>query len=134
MGASTGRKKSTKMNERGQKLNLDFLQEMAGGDLGFVTEILEIFTSDAPLTLDSIRTGIHEKDFCSIKTSVHKLKSSLKILGEDRLVDLAQCLEEDAENENASEEFLLRIAKLEKSVEQLVKDAHWQIKYFKNQS
>ena len=72
-----------KMNERGQRLNLDFLQEMAGGDNEFVIEILEIFLDDAPTTLESIRNGMIESDFSSVKTSVHKLKSSIKVLGEE---------------------------------------------------
>lgn len=119
--------------ERGQRLNLDFLQEMSGGDNEFVIEILEIFISDAPLTLDSIKKGIEESDFASVKTSVHKLKSSIKVLGEEQLAILAQQLEDESESKNKSEDFNLRIAKLEKSVEQLVKDADLQVKYLKTQ-
>ena len=122
-----------KMNERGQRLNLDFLQEMAGGDNEFVIEILEIFLDDAPTTLESIRNGMIESDFSSVKTSVHKLKSSIKVLGEDKLADFAQIVEQEAEVNNESEEFKMKIAKLEKSVEQLIKDAGWQVKYLKTQ-
>lgn len=122
-----------RMKDRGQRLNLDFLQEMAGGDNEFVIEILEIFLDDAPSTLVSINKGMKEADFSSVKTSVHKLKSSIKVLGEDKLAEFAQLVEQESETNNESEEFRLKVTKLEKSVEQLIKDADWQVKYLKTQ-
>lgn len=118
-----------KMKEKSNRLNLEFLKEMAGGDLGFVIDILKIFVEDAPLTLKNIETGLSNPDYESVKISVHKLKSSVKVLGVEKLAEFAQQLEDDAGKAQGGEEFKLRIKKFEKSVEELVKESTQQIKY-----
>lgn len=132
---STDLRKTTnlKVNENSSNLSLDFLYEMAEGDKEFVIDILEIFTEDAPLTLDSIQESMKEGDLNAVKIAIHKLKSSIKILGLESLVSLAQNLEDEAGENNISSDFDLKVQKLDKSVQDLVKAASRQIKYLKQQ-
>lgn len=127
--------RNTKLDRMKEKsvLNLEFLQEMSGGYIPFIIEILEIFVEDGPSTFQSINKNLADKDFSSVKTSVHKLKSSLKILGAEKLADLAENLEEETSNKVIANEFYLKLSKLEKSVEQLAKDVDKQVKYLKAQ-
>ncbi|MEX0813114.1 MAG: Hpt domain-containing protein [Chitinophagales bacterium] len=133
MAAASDKHTDKKTKNRLPKLNLNFLKEMSGGDSQFVIEILEIFISDAPLTLKSINSELAHSDIESVKISVHKLKSSIKVLGVDALAELAQQLENEAGKGKVSKDFKLKITKLEKCIEALVKECSIQIKYLKNQ-
>lgn len=62
-------------------LNLDGLKEISGGDKTFITEMLRVFVEDTPQELGSLGTAIQKSDFCSIQTTVHKLISSIGLMG-----------------------------------------------------
>ncbi|MEO5641948.1 MAG: PAS domain S-box protein [Bacteroidia bacterium] len=66
------------------------LQELAGGDAKFEKEMLELMLKSIPEDLTLIEEAIAANDISKIKTTAHRLKSSVALLGEK---ELAQALE-----------------------------------------
>ncbi len=81
----------TSITESGIVSNLDYLNELSKGNIQFVAEMIEIFLSENPEELQSIATGIANKDFDKIKQSVHKLRSTIPFVGIDKIIEAEVC-------------------------------------------
>src|ERR1041384_2200478 len=67
-------------------IDLDYLSALAKGNKAFIKEMISIFLSDNPRELTAIETAISTKNFEEIKQTAHKLKSTLPVIGLDRLI------------------------------------------------
>lgn len=75
------------MNSQKKITNLDYLTELAKGNATFVKEMIEIFLTENPQEIQSIEDGINDKNFALIKTSVHKMKSTIPFVGLNRIIE-----------------------------------------------
>lgn len=71
-----------------QKPKLDYLKELSGGDLTFIAEILEMFINDAPLAVAQSFGHLEQKNYEMLRITVHKLKSSVQVVGGNYLTAL----------------------------------------------
>lgn len=62
-------------------------------DAEFVYELIDIYMTEAPKLLSSIRGAIEKKDFDALRTTAHTLKGSSYNLGAKQLGDLCFELE-----------------------------------------
>ena len=72
---------------------LDYLRELSGGDTGFITEILEMFIKEAPQSVAQSVQHLQERNFEMVRITVHKLKSSVQVVGGYHLATLIQDIE-----------------------------------------
>lgn len=85
-------------------LNLAYIKKLAVGNDAFVREILQIFTEDTPLELERLNSAIKQKDYEVIKDTAHRMKSSLKLVGLEKIAPHFSKLEAlAAENGNISD-------------------------------
>ena len=75
------------------KVDLTYLQDLADGDENFVNEVITMFLNDAPDVLKQVMLYPQTENYQLLKTSVHKLKSSLRMLGNESISDIAQDIE-----------------------------------------
>src|SRR5687767_12188955 len=96
--------------------NLDYLYDLAKGDMGFVREMIDVFVSDNSGELDNLESEIKSKNFPEIKHISHKLRSSIPYVGLDKLIgeEVAE-IEELAKNEKD----IAKIARLYKKVREV---------------
>jgi HPt (histidine-containing phosphotransfer) domain-containing protein len=66
--------------------NLDYLLELAKGNKAFIEEMLGIFIAENPIEIQQVEKGISEMDFGLIKSSAHKMKSTIPFVGLDKLI------------------------------------------------
>lgn len=79
--------------------NLAYLVELSDGDEQFIIEVLTMFVNDAPELLKQC-VGYHKTDnFHLLKITVHKIKSSIKMLGNDGLAKSAQQIEDASQDD-----------------------------------
>lgn len=71
-----------------QKPRLDYLKELSGGDLTFIAEILEMFIHDAPQAVAQSFRHLEQKNYEMLRITVHKLKSSVQVVGGNYLTAL----------------------------------------------
>jgi HPt (histidine-containing phosphotransfer) domain-containing protein len=86
--------------------NLDYLFELAKGDMGFVKEMIEVFLSENGEELDNLEKAIKLKDYPAIGHISHKLRSSIPYVGLDLIIgDEMMKIEHLAKNEDDIEEI-----------------------------
>lgn len=75
-------------NSATQQPKLDYLKELSGGDLSFIAEILEMFINEAPQAVAQSFGHLEQKNFDLLRITVHKLKSSVQVVGGNHLTAL----------------------------------------------
>ncbi|MDQ3291712.1 MAG: hypothetical protein M3Q05_10525 [Bacteroidota bacterium] len=79
----------------GSYVNLKYLQEIAGGDLNFITGIINLFLEQSPGNVKNLNIYAEQKDWESLKKLAHKMRSPLTLVGVDKLLELLSLLEAD---------------------------------------
>jgi hypothetical protein len=64
-------------------MDLTNLRLMSEGDKAFEKEMIETSLSYIPEVMSQLLTEIEQLDFCGVKSTAHKLKSSFFIMGID---------------------------------------------------
>ena len=72
---------------------LDYLKELSGGDQSFITEILVMFIAEAPKSVEQSFRYLQERNFDMLRITVHKLKSSVQVVGGYHLTHLIHEIE-----------------------------------------
>jgi HPt (histidine-containing phosphotransfer) domain-containing protein len=67
--------------------NLSKVYEISENDTEFAYQIVNLFLSEVPDEIKSMKMGISEKDYTRVYTSAHKIKPSLDLLGMDIAYD-----------------------------------------------
>jgi PAS domain S-box-containing protein len=78
-----------------KEINLAFLNGLAKGNNGFIKEMSALFIRNTPQVLRKIETGFTLENFQDLKLFVHKLRSSVKIVGMDKCDKVLEELEND---------------------------------------
>ena len=87
---------------------LDYLRELSGGDHNFITEILTMFIKEAPQSVEQSLHFLRERNFDMLRITVHKLKSSVQVVGGNHLAPLIQEIE-TASRESTKPDILHRM-------------------------
>lgn len=66
--------------------NLDYLTELSKGNAKFVEEMIEIFLVESPLEINLLEKGVNEKNFELIRSSAHKMRSTIPFVGIDKII------------------------------------------------
>lgn len=64
-------------------IHLDLLNQIAGDDPAFIRICIELFLREMPENLQRLNTGIANCDWETIRTTSHKMKTSLNYMGMD---------------------------------------------------
>jgi len=70
---------------------LSYLYELAEGDMGFVTEILDLMYKNIPADIISIENAIAANDIQQVKRAAHHMKSSIQY---SNYIDLSELISE----------------------------------------
>jgi signal transduction histidine kinase/DNA-binding response OmpR family regulator/HPt (histidine-containing phosphotransfer) domain-containing protein len=72
---------------------LENLREMAGGDPGFVNELIETFLEDAPKLLEDMAQALAKQDAAGLRLAAHSLKSNGAEFGATAFAEFCKQLE-----------------------------------------
>jgi len=100
--------------------NLDYLKELSGGDRNFITEILELFITEAPQSVEQSFRYLREMNLEMLRINVHKLKSSVQVVGGYHLTYLIQEIESAAKEHRSQNVLHQMLSVLNKGIQHLV--------------
>jgi len=100
---------------------LDYLRELAGGDNDFITEILKMFITEAPQSVEQSLRFLHERNFEMLRITVHKLKSSVQVVGGYHLTHLIQDIENAAKENGEMDTIQQMLSMLNTEIQHMVK-------------
>ena len=72
---------------------LNYLYDLAEGDMGFVNEILDLMAKNIPIDLIAIEKAITDNDIQQLQRSAHHMKSSIQYSNNESLSELLSILE-----------------------------------------
>ncbi len=61
--------------------DLTYLKEISNGSQEFINEMISVFIKEVPAEIDKLEKNLIAKDWKSLKTTAHKMKSSFSIMG-----------------------------------------------------
>ena len=109
-----------------KRVDLQYLSDLSGGDTEFIIEVIDMFLGIAPDSVKNVLTYEKNGNYTLIKSTVHKLKPTLQMLGDSSLHELAVKIE-DASLNNGPADDAARV-ELRGWITTFVKDSHCLIK------
>lgn len=67
-------------------ISLHYLKDLSGGDTAFEIEMLTIYASEVEKDAENLSIALHELHWNNIAQLVHKLKSSVSLVGLEALI------------------------------------------------
>ncbi|MCS7208180.1 MAG: Hpt domain-containing protein [Fimbriimonadales bacterium] len=84
-------------------LNYDYLNEITGGDVEFIAELLSDFLAQTPELIAQIAAAVAQGDADSLGKAAHALKGSARAIGADEFAQLAFELEQAGKQGNLTD-------------------------------
>jgi len=104
-----------------RKVNLSFLEEMAGEDTAFIKEMIQLFIERTPNEAAQLEKAFHNNDNESVKNISHNMKSSLDIFMLKDLSNYLTIIEEEAKSGHFSADTADKINFLHREIIEVVK-------------
>ncbi len=76
-------------------VNLDYLNEMSGGDRELILEMINIFITEVPEYISRMSEALNTRNWDELEKLAHKSKASALIMGMHKLADDLRDLETD---------------------------------------
>lgn len=76
-----------------QYINLNYLQDISGGDEEFLRDLLETFIGNSPKDIKAIHDALAIQQWDTVWKMGHKLKSSSKFMGAEQMASAAAEIE-----------------------------------------
>ncbi len=116
-------------HENHKLVDLTLLEKTMRGNKKVILETIEIFLEHLPENLEGIKEGVEKHDFGMIRRNAHTMKSSVSILGINKIQEVLEEMERLA----ASESGMERIMELKNSILLLSNRAVAEIEQLKDQ-
>jgi HPt (histidine-containing phosphotransfer) domain-containing protein len=98
--------------------NLDYLHSLSKGNTSFVQEMIRIFLEETPEEIHLMEKAIADQDYDLVKSTAHKLKSTIPFVGLDKLIDREVTeIEELATKKTDIQKIALEFDKIKKACE-----------------
>lgn len=114
------------------KIDLTYLDEVAGDDLEFKSEMIKRFSDQTPEYISMINNAIKEENISDVKRIAHKMKPTFLYVGLKEIQEKVEILEQKAERKDDFnsikrlwEEILINFDEAEILLRQKLKE--WQL-------
>jgi HPt (histidine-containing phosphotransfer) domain-containing protein len=72
--------------KNGNVVDLSYVNDLSRGNKQFIKEIITIFLAENPGEIQVIEKAVNENNYEAIKSTAHKLKSTIPFIGLDKIV------------------------------------------------
>ena len=80
------------------KIDLSYLEDIAGGSSEFIIEMIDMFLEQTPGYCLDIKQGIVDKDWKKVSELAHKVKPTLAFMGSNSAKETMAAIEMDSRN------------------------------------
>jgi len=102
--------------------SLDKLNEMAGGDMDFITSVVSVFLEEVPQDLEGLEAAVSNKNYETIYQLAHKIKPNVDLLGMEQTRVAALEIETLGKKGNTSSEIESIFPTLKKDITQVISE------------
>ncbi|QTE21762.1 Hpt domain-containing protein [Polaribacter cellanae] len=86
-----------------EKPNLNYIQQISGGDKDFEASMLTILKEEFIKELSLIKKNFKKEDYIQLSFNIHKIKHKISILGMEKSFELASEIEQEIKNGNTEQ-------------------------------
>src|SRR4051812_36262422 len=83
--------------------NLDYLKDLSRGDNNFILEMISVFLTQTPESINSLKTHLNNKDWKGVRGVAHKMKPSMTFMGIKELESVIASIEDYAAKQTSVE-------------------------------
>jgi signal transduction histidine kinase/ActR/RegA family two-component response regulator len=95
---------------RYQYVNLQYMQEISGGDKQYERTVTALFIDAIPLDLEALESAFLDKDLAKLKTTAHEMKTNVSVMGlSEKLQPYLDLLEFEPFEESRFQQSILSI-------------------------
>lgn len=105
-----------------RRFDLQYLRDLSGNDVEFIKEIIQMFIDDAPVLLKQAVVYHKNENITLLKASVHRMKSSVKMMGDHPLAALIERIESHCIGVTVEENLPSLMMQLNRDLTDLVND------------
>lgn len=105
-----------------KRVDLQYLRDLSGNDTEFIKEILQMFVDDAPVLLKQAILYHKSGNLTLLKSSVHRMKSSVKMMGDSELAELIQRIEQHCTGQSQEPNMPALMMQLNRDLTELIFD------------
>ncbi len=91
------------MNMKFEQANMEYLQDLSGGNTQLIKEILQLFVTQTPPDIEQLGSHIQEEDWEKVYRQAHHIKPTLAYVGANEIRAELQEIETLAKNRQALE-------------------------------
>ncbi|GAB4425253.1 MAG: hypothetical protein OHK0039_42890 [Bacteroidia bacterium] len=107
-----------------QFVNLEYLNEVSGGDAFMIRKIVNKFIETAPGMLDNLDRHLTEQSYQDLSQAAHKIKSSLGFLGIESVKETIERLEKMAKSGDRVAEYPRMVSEVRSITEAAIAELH----------
>lgn len=85
-------------NTPSTKIDLSYLEDIAGGSNEFIIEMIDMFLEQTPQYCTEIKQAIVDKEWKKVSDLAHKVKPTLAFMGSNSAKETMASIETDARN------------------------------------
>lgn len=112
------------------RFDLQYLCDLSGNDMDFIKEIIQMFIDDAPVLLKQAIVYQKNSNLTLLKASVHRMKSSVKMMGDAPLAQLIERIESHCLGTTVEENMPSLMMQLNRDLTELVNELSAEIKHW----
>ncbi|MES2544572.1 MAG: CHASE3 domain-containing protein [Bacteroidota bacterium] len=101
-------------------IDLDYLEEFTNGDVNFINEMINMFLKGTPLALNKIVELSKNNELDKLKNEIHKLKSSLGLMGIVTGTESAELIEKEIDANPSDKNWETELNNLNKIIENAI--------------
>lgn len=75
------------------KIDLSYLEEITGGEVELMIELIDLFINETPNQFKKIRSHYSDKNWRNLKSEIHKFKPTLDYVGLNNVKQIASRVE-----------------------------------------
>jgi len=103
-------------------INLEYLKTMSGNDPGIIKEMIDVFIGQIPDFVKEMQELYDKGDWTNLALLAHKTKSSVAIMGMNKLVDMLKEFELLAREGKSTEKYAAFIQQFTKNTQQAINE------------
>ena len=87
--------------------DLSYLSDTMGGNKKLIKEIIDVFLKQSPQELSALNDAVEKKDYTTIRSVSHTMKSSTSIMGISPLISILKEMEDLSTSNTNIEKIIL---------------------------
>lgn len=109
--------------------NLEYLEEISGGDKDFIADMLNDFVTNAPLSMAEVESLVNQNNWAEVYAVVHRFIPTFEFVGAEEIRSKLRIIENSAKTQTGLEQVSNLVDEIKLSLSQLIESIKNDLKF-----